>query len=177
MMKRISAFTAAFTLFSSANLFAQAPAKLSDPEIASIAVTANQVDIRGAEQAEKKTKNSAVLDFAHTMIQDHRAVIEKATALVKKLGVTPKSNAVSRKLSADAQKTRMRFQSMTGAAFDKAYADNEVAYHQAVINTVNNMLIPESKNGELKALLQTVVPVLQTHLQHAQMLQKQLSSK
>src|SRR5688500_1481094 len=79
--------------------------KLSDPEIASIAVTANQVDINAGELAKTKSKNKEVINFANTMINDHKAVIAQAVALVTKLNVTPKDNAVSKKLLADAEKT------------------------------------------------------------------------
>jgi putative membrane protein len=156
---------------------AQKKATLSDPEIASVAVAANQIDIQAAQQAQAKSKNTAVLDFARTMIADHQSVIDQAVALVKKLGVTPKDNAFSQQLNSNAAKTRKSLQSKSGAAYDKAYVDNEVTYHQAVIAAVSDKLIPESQNGELKALLQSVLPVLKTHLEHAQMVQKQLSNK
>lgn len=174
-------------LFSSGSalfLFAQIPAtsgyaqgtpQLSDPEIASVAVTANQVDINYASIAQKKSKNADVLQFAQTMAKDHQSVIDQATALVKKLGVTPKDNAVSQKLNSDAAKTRKSLNGKSDASFDKAYIDNEVAYHQAVISTVQNVLIPQSQNAELKALLQQVLPVLRTHLEHAQMVQKKIA--
>ena len=148
--------------------------KLTDPEIASIAVTANQIDINAAKEAEAKTKNSEVTNFAKTMIADHQSVIDKATALVKKLNVTPKDNAVSRQLEANAKKTMSSLKGKTGAAFDKAYAKNEVAYHKAVISTVEKTLIPQAQNAELKQLLETVLPVLKTHLQHAEMVEKSL---
>ena len=64
--------------------------------------------------------------------------------------------------------------SKSGAAFDKAYIDNEVAYHKAVINAVENVLIPDANNADLKSLLQNVLPVLKTHLEHAEMVQKNL---
>ena len=170
----------AFTLFGlliSAVSFAQKSTKLSDPEIASVAVTANQIDIQAAQQAQKKSKNTAVQDFAKTMINDHQSVIDKAVALVKKLGVTPKDNSLSRQLSANGKKTMATLERKSGHAYDRAYVNNEVAYHKAVIATVKNKLIPESQNAELKSLLQSVLPVLNTHLQHAEMVQKQLSKK
>lgn len=148
---------------------------LSDPEIASVAVTANKIDIDAAEQAQRKSKNNAVIEFAKTMINDHQSVIDKAVALVKKLGVTPKDNPLSKQLSANAKTTRAKLQSKSGRAFDRAYVNNEVAYHKAVIAAVKNKLIPEAQNAELKSLLQSVLPVLNTHLEHAEMVQKQLS--
>jgi putative membrane protein len=106
------------------------------------------------------------------MINDHTAVINKAAALVKKLGVTPADNAVSQKLLADAEKTKKELRSKSANAFNKAYVDNEVAYHKAVIAAVEGLLIPETDNAELKELLQNVVPALKAHLGHAEMLQK-----
>jgi putative membrane protein len=153
---------------------AQNNPKLSDPEIASVAVTANQIDIDAAQMAKQKSKNADVQKFAQTMIADHQSVIDQAVALVKKLGVTPKDNDVSKKLLADAEKTKASLHGKSGGEFDKAYIDNEVAYHKAVISAVNGVLIPQSKNAELKQLLQSVAPVLKTHLEHAEMIQKNL---
>jgi putative membrane protein len=161
-------------LFSQQALAQKKAMKLTDAEIASVAVTANQIDINAAELAKSKSKNSEVTNFAQTMITDHQSVINQATALVKKLNVTPKDNALSRQLQANAKKTMASLKGKTGAAFDKAYAKNEVAYHKAVISTVENTLIPQAQNAELKNLLQTVLPVLKTHLQHAEMVEKNL---
>jgi putative membrane protein len=163
-------------LISSATLstavYSQSKPQLTDPEIASVAVTANQVDIGNANIAIVKSKDSSILQFAETMKRDHQAVIDQAVALVTKLKVTPKDNAVSQKLLADAAKTKKMLESKSGKAFDKAYIDNEVAYHKAVISVIETVLIPEAQNAELKAFLQKVLPAFHAHLEHAEMLQK-----
>lgn len=151
---------------------AQNKPQLTDPEIASVAVTANKIDIGFADIALAKSKDTSILDFAQTMKRDHQAIIDQAVALVTKLGVTPKDNAVSQKLLADAAKTNKMLNSKSGKAFDKAYIDNEVSYHKAVISTVEGVLIPQSQNAELKALLQKAVPLFNAHLNHAEMLAK-----
>ncbi|MBB6611587.1 DUF4142 domain-containing protein [Pontibacter sp. Tf4] len=151
--------------------------KLSDAEVASVAVIANQIDIDQAMLAKERSKNQDVLQFAETMINDHKAVIKQASDLVQKLGVTPKENAVGKQLQADAAKTANMLRTKSGSAFDKAYVNNEVAYHKAVISAVEGLLIPESENEELRNLLQSIVPALNAHLEHAQMLQKQLNQK
>ncbi|HYG38239.1 MAG TPA: DUF4142 domain-containing protein [Cytophagales bacterium] len=153
--------------------FSQENPKLSDAEVASVAVVANQIDINYAELAKEKSRNKEILKFAETMANDHKAVIGQAAALVKKLGVTPKDNVVSQQLLADAEKTKSTLSSKNGKDFDKAYIDNEVAYHKAVISAVEGLLIPETENAELKALLQNILPALRTHLSHAEMVQKQ----
>lgn len=168
----------AATMFCSVALiipaFGQGTSKLSDAEIASIAVTANQIDIDYAQIAIKKSKDPKVIEFANTMAKDHKAVIDMAVALVTKLKVTPKDNAVSKEYSANAKKTMAMLNTKSGKEFDKAYVDNEVAYHKAVIEAVKTVLIPQSENEELKALLQKAVPIFETHLKHAEMIQKEI---
>jgi putative membrane protein len=182
-MKIIKTFTAlvagaiAFSIVLVSLAFAQKAPKLTDPEIASVAVTANQIDINYAQLAKEKSKNASILEFANTMANDHKAVIDKAVALVTKLKVTPKDNAVSQKLNADAEKTKKELRTKTSIAFDKAYIDNEVAYHKAVIAAVDGLLIPQAQNKELKALLESVSPVLKAHLAHAEMVQKSFGGK
>lgn len=179
-MKSLTKWAATAIVFSAVlagSAFAQNTPKLTDPEIASVAVVANQTDIGYAEIAKVKSKNADVLKFAETMAGDHKAVIDQAVALVTKLKVTPKDNAVSRSLVANGEKTKKMLNSKSGEAFNKAYIDNEVAYHKAVISTVENVLIPQAQNAELKALLEKVVPTLKAHLEHAQMVQKNFKGK
>lgn len=154
---------------------AQDDPKLSDAEVASVAVVANQIDISYAEIAQKRSKNEDILNFAKTMINDHNAVIGQAAALVKKLGVTPEDNAVSQSLLAGAKSTKELLQKAKKSEFDKTYIDNEVTYHKAVISAIEDLLIPETDNGELKELLTGVVPALQAHLKHAEMVQTKVS--
>ena len=156
---------------------AQENPTLSDAEVAHVAVVANQIDIDQAKLAKERTKNKDVLQFAETMVNDHEAVIRQASDLVQRLGVTPQENAVSKQLLGDAEKTAAMLRTKSGKAFDKAYVDNEVAYHEAVISAVEKLLIPETENAELKTLLQNVLPALEAHLEHARMLQKQISAK
>ena len=173
----IASLLAMLTTFYAVDSYAQKPPKLSDPEIASAAVVANQNDIDFAAIATQKSKNTEVLNFAKTMANDHKAVIDQAVALVTRLKVTPKDNELSRSLTADAAKTKKGLLAKSAESFDKAYIDNEVAYHKAVISTVEKVLIPQAANAELKALLQQVVPTLKAHLEHAEMIQKTVGSK
>lgn len=157
--------------------YAQEKDALSDAEVAFVAVTANQIDIDNAKLAKQRSENAEVLKFAETMANDHQAVIEQASALASKLGVTPKENAVSSGLLADAAATRKVLALKSGIEFDRAYINNEVTYHQNVISAIKDLLIPEAENKELKALLNDVLPAFDAHLEHAQMVQKQIASK
>jgi putative membrane protein len=123
---------------------------VNDAQIASIVVTANQVDIDAGKLAATKATNADVKKFAQTMVTDHTGVNKQATALVTKL------------------------KGLKGAEFDKAYIDHEVAYHQAVLDAVDKTLIPGAKNEELKALLVKVRPAFVAHLEHAKHVQSTL---
>lgn len=141
----------------------------TDPQIAHIAYTAGQIDIVAAEQAIKKSKNQDIIDFANQMAVDHKAVNDQAVALVTKLGVTPEDNPTSQALSKAAADKLAELDKLDGAAFDKAYIDNEVAYHKSVNGALSTLLIPSAQNAELKALLETGLSLFTEHEQHAEM--------
>jgi putative membrane protein len=140
----------------------------SDPQIAHIAYTAGVLDIAAAKQALKMSHNSAVRSFAKQMVRDHGAVNDKALALVKKLHVTPQSNPTSEGLTKAADAERAKLAKLKGAAFDREYVNNEVAYHKTVDDALQSTLIPSAHNGELKSLLETGLKLFQEHLAHAQ---------
>ncbi len=143
-------------------------AKPNDAQIAHIAYTAGQIDIEAAQQALQKSKNDKVVAFAKDMERDHKAVNDKALALVKKLHVTPQDNDTSKALVKQADAKRKELAALNGAAFDKAYIDNEVAYHKAVNDALQNTLIPSATNPELKDLLTTGLKIFQGHQEHAE---------
>jgi putative membrane protein len=169
MIKQLMAAVASAWLLGAGSLAVQA-ADLTDPQIAHIAYTAGEIDIAAAKQALKKSKNKDVLSFAHEMIRDHEAVNKKALALVKKLKVKPEDNPTSKTLAANAAQKRQDLAKLNGAAFDQAYAQNEVAYHQAVNSTLETTLIPSAQNAELKSLLETGLKLFREHQAHAQKL-------
>lgn len=167
MFLRLSAAVAAVCL-SSSLAFAQAAPKPTDPQIAHIAYTAGVIDIDAAKQAIAKSKNKSVVDFAKDMVRDHEAVNKQALDLVKKLKVTPEDNDTSKSLTKQAADKKAELAKLTGAAFDKAYVDNEVAYHKTVNGALETLLIPSASNAELKSLLQTGLKIFQGHEQHAE---------
>lgn len=140
----------------------------NDAQIAHIAYTAGVLDIAAGEQALKISKTKAVRDFAEEMVRDHKAVNDQALALVKKLNVTPQDNPTSQSLTKDANAKLAALAKLKGKAFDKAYVENEVAYHKTVNSALAATLIPNAKNGELKSLLQTGLKLFTEHQHHAE---------
>lgn len=173
MIIKLTAGLAALCLLAGAS-FAQGGAKPTDPQIAHIAYTAGELDIAAAKQALAKTKNKDVKAFAENMVRDHAAVNKQALDLVKKLKVTPEDNATSKALTKAAADERSKLAKLSGAAFDKAYVANEVAYHKTVNGALETLLIPSASNAELKSLLQTGLKMFQGHEQHAEQVAAEL---
>jgi len=148
----------------------------TDPQIVAIVVAANDADIANGNLAKSKSSNTEVKSFANQMITDHSALNKQGSELATKLGVTPEETDASRQLKSNQDATRDQLKGMDGAAFDKAYVDNEVAYHQAVVDMVSQSLIPSAQNPELKALLEQAAPAIQAHLDHAKQIQSAMAT-
>ena len=147
---------------------------LTDPEVAHVAVTANTIDVEAGSVAMSKGSSAEVKRFGEMMKRDHAAVNEKAAALAKKLGVTPKDNAVSQSLLAGAKDAKARLEPLQGAEYDRAYVEREITYHQAVLDALDHVLIPTTDNAELKQLLVDVRPAFVAHLAYAKQVGERL---
>ena len=169
---KIAVLTAVVALFTPGAIAAQS---INDAQIASIVVTANQVDVDAGKLAATKASSAEVKKFAELMVTDHTGVNKAAVELATRLKVTPQDNDTSRALASGGKQNVERLKKLTGAAFDKAYVDHEVAYHAQVLEAVDKTLIPGAKNAELKALLVKVRPAFVAHLEHAKHLQSSLS--
>jgi putative membrane protein len=156
---------------------ALAQPKPTDPQIAGIVVTANQIDIDAGKIAKARSGSKAVKDFAQQMITDHTAVNQQAGALAKKLGVKPEDSETTAALKKGAAENVASLKKLKGAAFDKAYVAHEAAYHQQVLDAIDKVLIPGAQNAELKDLITKVRPAIQAHLDHAKHLEASLAKK
>jgi putative membrane protein len=172
---RMADSAAASTMAPAPDTAKPAAAALNDAQIAHIAVTANSIDSAAGVLAKQKGTAKAVKDFAGDMVRDHSAVNKKAVALATKLKVTPEDNDVSKSLKSGADANMSNLQGKSGADFDKAYIDNEVTYHQSVLDALDKTLIPGAQNAELKSLLESVRPNFTAHLAHAKSVQTTLN--
>ena len=150
---------------------AQGTAAPTDPQIVGIVETADDIDINYAKLALSKARDKQVRDFAQQMITDHSAVQKSVINVASKLNVTPADSPTSDSLKAQAQQTLEKSRGLKGKAFEKSYVDNEVSYHEAVINATKTVLIPSAQNAELKSALQGAEPLFEGHLAHAERVQ------
>jgi putative membrane protein len=176
-IKQVVAYAAAVLCVAGFQPLAHAQAAAApptDPQIVGIVVAANQIDIDYAKLALKKAKSKEVRAFAQQMVTDHSAVQKSVFDLGAKLHVTPAESDTGKSLKSQAADTTKKLEALKGKAFDKAYIDNEVAYHQAVIDAVSKVLIPNAQNAELKSALEGAAPLFQGHLEHAKNIQAAL---
>lgn len=175
MFRKIAAAAVLLGLLSVQGAEAQSPAELNDLEIAHVAYTADNIDIRYAHLALAISADPKIHEFANTMIRDHTAVNELALALLKKLGVQPQDNFLSKQLTVNADALVDEMSKLRGAAFDKRYAENELGYHKAVNDLVENAFIPNIENAEVKALFKQGLEIFKAHEAHAEMMVKSLN--
>lgn len=153
---------------------AKSPADLNDLQIAHVAYTADNIDIRYAHLALAISENPAIHEFAKTMIRDHNAVNGQALALLAKLKAKPRDNFLSQSLQSGSEKLIDEMSALRGKAFDKRYAENELSYHKAVNELVEKSFIPNIENSEVKALFEAGLKIFKAHQDHAEMMVSQL---
>jgi putative membrane protein len=154
---------------------APAAPTLTDPNIVAILDAANAADSSAGAVAATKGTDSEVRSFGKDMMRDHHALRKMGQDLAKKLNVTPQMPTGDSSQAAAAAWHDSLTAMAKGAAFDKAYIDHEVTYHQAVLQTAQTAL-GAAQNAELKSLIQKAAPNLQAHLEHAQKIQSKLGA-
>ncbi|MCR9214683.1 MAG: DUF4142 domain-containing protein [Proteobacteria bacterium] len=169
-LRTIFALAGVFLLFSQATAQADNPAELNDLQIAHVAYVADNIDIRYAHLALAISDNPEIREFAKTMIRDHTAVNEMALALLAKLNAQPQDNFLSQTLQKNSVIIIDEMSQLRGAEFDRRYAENELAYHKAVNDLVENAFIPNIENGEVKDLFVAGLEIFKAHEEHAAMM-------
>lgn len=172
-MSRLVHLAAAMAAAFAAGAAAQGGAP-NDAQIAGIVVAANQVDIDAGKVAEQRASNADVKAFGQRMVTDHTAVNKQAVDLANKLKLKPEDSDTAQGLKKGGADNVANLKNLSGTAFDKAYVDHEVAYHEAVIDALDKTLVPNAKNAELKSLLEKARPAFVAHLDHAKQIQAKL---
>jgi putative membrane protein len=146
---------------------------LNDRDVAAIFLAANNTDISYAQVAlaPGRTSNQDVLAFANRMLSDHGGLNKAALDLFASTGIVPRDNTISLDFRDESAAKRDTLRERTGAAFDSTYLASEVRYHSRLLAAIDSVLLPATKNAELRALLSRVRPAVAAHLEHATRLQ------
>lgn len=169
--------TAAEPAPSSGPLVAEpAPQPLSDEQIAAVADAANTSEIDQARLAQQKAVHARVKDFAAMMIAHHSQAKEQQAELLKRLNVAEVETQKSAAVRDEGRRTLESLEQLNGTEFDRAYIDAQVSEHQRVLDTIDDELIPNAKNPELKAALEEFRPKVEAHLSEALDIQRMLGT-
>lgn len=148
---------------------------IHDAHIADVVLTASSIAIETARLAQSKSSNAEIKAYAERMVGDHTEVSQSAIELVSRLKVTLEDNPISREIKANGETDLARLQRLCGAEFDKAYINQKVVLYQHVLDTIDNRLMPNASNEELKVLLYNLFSPFSLHLEDAQQIQESLS--
>lgn len=153
---------------------ARGSAELLDGHIAHIAMAANTGDSLMGAWARPRAQSTAVREFAALMVRDHGASNNQARELAGRLGLTPVAHDKSRELSDDVTNEQRDLADDSGRDFDHGYIEHEVALHDRVLKALDDDLIPNADNAELRQLLTQARAVVASHLEMARAIERNL---
>ena len=142
----------------------QSAAKVSSADKAFVdkAASGGMAEIEMSKLAQQKASNDQVKQFGTHMVDDHTHAADELKQVATSKGLTLPSDI-------DAQhKSKMaRLEKLSGAQFDRAYMDDMVADHKAVVAE----FAKQAKSGsdaDLKSFASKTLPTLQEHLTMAE---------
>ena len=136
----------------------RAPTVSSDQDFMTMACQANFAEIEAGRLAEAKGTHADVKKFAQHMIEDHGAANEQLTSLAEKMNfrlpTTPDDAA---------QKDLAKLAGMSGAEFDRKYAEMMVTDHQKAV-ALFEKFSKDAKHDDVRAWAEKTLPKLRDHL-------------
>jgi len=145
----------------SSSAFAQG----ADQKFIKEAIEGNLAEVQMGQLAQQNGQSQGVKDFGQMLVTDHGQANTKAQSVAQSMNVTPPTEP-----NAKQKKEHNKMSKLSGAAFDKAFAQHMVADHKKDIAAFQKET--KSKNQAVASFASETLPTLQKHLQTAQSLQK-----
>jgi putative membrane protein len=149
--------------FATLSASAQTPIPPSAPDFAMAATQSDEYEIQAARDALAQSQNPQIRAFAQEMIQDHSRTRDSLRQAATSSGMPPPPPG----MSSDQAVMLSALQSLRGAAFDQAYARQQVLAHSQAL-AVEQSYAASGMDANLRRVAQTGVPVIQHHLATAQ---------
>jgi predicted outer membrane protein len=112
--------------------------------------------------------------FASNLTDDFSSAVHIQAMLQTLSGVQPVESAESAAAAADAAAEVASLQTFSGASFDRAYVQAQVAALQRLLMLFQTRLIPSAQGSQLQALMATEAMFISSDLATAQQLAMQL---
>ncbi|MBO9671101.1 MAG: DUF4142 domain-containing protein [Sphingobium sp.] len=123
------------------------------------AAKSDAFEVAAGQLAKANGSSAGVKEFGQMMIDAHT----KSTADLKKAAGTLKPDPV---LTSDQKDKLSDLGKLKGADFDKAYIDGQIDAHEDALSLMKKYAA-DGTDASLKTAAGTMVPVVQTHLDHA----------
>jgi putative membrane protein len=149
---------------------------LGNDQILEVIRTVDAGELQQASLAKEKSRDRRVQQFAAMVIKDQSEADNRGRALANKEGFKLAPSPLSSSLEVDARAATSSLTSRTGADFDKQYIEAQIVEQQALLDLIDQTLVPAAKGDDVAGYLTSVRAKIVTHLHHAQDLEKTLGS-
>jgi putative membrane protein len=156
---------AAAIVFAMTPLASAQTAKMTPQEFATMAASSDMMELESSKLAQQKSQTASVKEFADMMIKDHTTASKNLKAAATEDGVTVPAEMLPK----HAEQVQM-LNSQSGADFDAAYLKAQLAAHQEALKLMTSYA--ENGKGATQAHAEKTAPIIQTHLEHAEMMAK-----
>lgn len=164
------------TVFLSSSMAAENASKAKDRDILGSLVALNKNEISSAQQVKRSKLNPDVKAFANFMIVEHKKNLASTMKLSHTIGKPTKSKETMM-LKLKGLKELASLKITSDKNLQKTYIDDMVKDHQDALDMIDNNLLPNVTNAQLKSLLDETRTHVAKHLEKAKAIQSKLDSK
>lgn len=151
---------------------------VTDADIIMVLSTINELTSQEARDAQKSAQDRRIKKFADTRVKRAAAAKKRQTTLRNRFKLQPSGSAVNDTLKQEFEATYKDLDGLErGAAFDRAYIDNELEALTNIAETINRRLLPAVMLPQLRTELKTVLDQVESDRKEAQRLQTALQQK
>lgn len=139
--------------------------QLEDSQIINIMMTVDKGEIAAAQEAAKRKASPVVDLYAKYLIQQHQNSLEGLTQFAKQLGLKPKESTIANSIANGGKNDLKALAELQDEAFDKAFIDAMIKEHQEGLKLIDSKLLPQTKNPQLKAVVEQFRQMVSNHLE------------
>lgn len=149
-------------------------APLSDAQIAGVTAAAHSNELQQARIAMRRAVRKDVRDYARMLIAHHEKALNESRALENRIGIEPgESNAASDLLASNSELV-VKLNDVKRGDFDREFVAAQVGNAEEILAVIDARLLPEARNGELRAAIEALRPMIESHLEIARELERKL---
>lgn len=147
---------------------------MTDGQISKILLTFNQGEIDAAKWAKKHATNKDIKMLAMDMYKGHQKNKKKTQDMVKNMKISLEDSDLNKTIQDQAMTSNNKLKNLNKAEVDKVYISQQIMMHQNALNHINNTLIPNASNPDLRAHLEITRDNISNHLTHMQELESKI---